>query len=344
MGALTGSLVPAIALLLAGIGALGTETSTTSADRPTDLTRPPAVKKYFIVEEDSVAVAGKHFAFGRAEAKCPAGYVIMSGGAQITGGADMNIAESYPTPENSWIATGVQPLFFFGSPTPGPSEITAIAICAKSGRIIAGKTAALADTTVFTRRKYRIPGIWGVRVSVSAPCPEGTSIITGGADIDDTSFPYITKSDAEFLGRDSWDVEVQQPPLGTGVKAPDPGIVWAYALCSKSRAPLVNPGATAARRPAVTYKWDFDSVPLPRGPYRVAKHELKCAKGWRMLAGGASIGGSDYAHLAQSYPLFSLNAWAVAAVQPRFGAAPAPAGELFVTVFCAKRGSPIVPP
>lgn len=322
--------------------ASGGEGREQAAQKPAAAATGPA--KTLVAVWDSANVAGKHFAFGLAEAKCRAGYSVLSGGAQVTGSATLQVAQSYPIADE-WVVVGVQPNFFFGSPTPTPGKITAYAICSKAGRVVvAGAPSPATATTIITKKTLPIPPVWGARVSQSATCPDGYGVLSGGGEIENTSYPYITKSDPVFAPFSGWEVDAQQPPLGTGVTTPEGGRLHVYALCARLKTAVVVKGSgPAVRLRTAQYKWDVDFFPLPKGSYKVAKGGVKCGAGWQVISGGAFITGSDYAHLAQSYPNLDDNAWEGAAVQPRFGAAPAPAARLTVTAICAKRGYGLVP-
>lgn len=341
------SSVPLLAMLLALPSLMLLTGAALARGESSPVTAPAKPAGTLVTKTDTESVSGKHFAFGRAVAKCPAGYGILSGGAEINDSATLQLAENYPTLHNSWIAAAVQPAFFFGAPAPTPGQVTAYAICSKDAKaVVAGSPApAGRATTVYVKRPASIPGLWSSSVSQEAKCPEGYRILSGGADIDDTAYPWITESQPDFNGPGSWKVTVTQPALASGVNDPAPGGLNVYAICTKAARVVIMPGG-ASPAPAVAaapYKWSTVKVPLPKGWFRLAKVQLKCETGYRVIGGGAVIGLSDFAHIAQSFPVAKANAWVGAAVQPRFGAAPAPAGNLLVAAICAKRGVALKP-
>jgi hypothetical protein len=194
---------------------------------------------------------------GTAQANCPRGSVVISGGfgqtptADLSTGHYVNVHDSHRQGARAWTVSGVQ----FGS---GTSTLTAFAYCRPQKK----PRQVIKNVPLLAAARYE--------ASAKATCPDGLKPISGGFTVPrliGSTSTFLTQS--EILGKRQWVV--------TGVRsstsASADGTVTAYAYCVNGKRPK-SKTKTVTGVSAVT----------PKAP--LSADTSSCAKGSGAISGG----------------------------------------------------------
>jgi hypothetical protein len=158
---------------------------------------------------------------GAAEARCPSGWQVISGGYQVKpkfsggGSGELAVDTNMRKDARTWIV--------HGGNDGGPTALKAIALCEKKGRTAITQTEDSADAD------------GGSVVKPIAKCAKGEHVVGGGFQVDpDESggiFPVVSTS----APKDSRHWRISSQPEGSG-PTPEPGsaTVTAFAECESS--------------------------------------------------------------------------------------------------------------
>lgn len=205
-------------------------------------------------------IAAAQFSDGSAEATCPKGSHLISGGFQVTPENPSTVdpvsflpAESLPSEPRGWKVYGLQP-----TSNGAAVKLVVYAYCRRSGP---------APTVVEASKVINS----GAQDTTDATCPKGSKATAGGfrADMDVVSNAYALPSESRRFSARVW-------RTGATNSSGNPAEIKSFALCTRKVGKLRTRTAT-------------DNGPASNGDLGVAKAGKCPKKGGGALAGGFRV-------------------------------------------------------